>query len=87
MIWAATLPSRNVLKLQDKLQNVTEAPFVDMLTLLLMLQFQDDTDNLTLQLDGAPPHWSANMRDYLDEHLSQSSIGQNTDYNMPLTSQ
>ncbi|GFX88099.1 hypothetical protein TNCV_159142 [Trichonephila clavipes] len=45
-----------------------------MLTLLLMLQFQDDTDNLTLQLDGAPPHWSANMRDYLDEHLSQNNL-------------
>ncbi|GFV59218.1 hypothetical protein TNCV_2339591 [Trichonephila clavipes] len=34
--------------------------------------------------EGAPPHWSANVRDYLDEHLHQRWFGQVAEYNMPL---
>ncbi|GFW79485.1 hypothetical protein TNCV_4953661 [Trichonephila clavipes] len=41
--------------------------FIIFLYVLLMLQLQDNTDNFIVQLDGAPPHWSANMRDYLDQ--------------------
>ncbi|GFV49605.1 uncharacterized protein TNCV_2814631 [Trichonephila clavipes] len=47
------------------LKAVMGATFLDMLTLRLMLQLQDNIDNI-LQLDDAPPHWSANVRDYLD---------------------
>ncbi|GFX46104.1 hypothetical protein TNCV_2094221 [Trichonephila clavipes] len=42
-------------------------------------------DNFILQLDGAPPHRSVNVQDYLDEHLSHRLFGQVADYNMPLT--
>ncbi|GFV36976.1 hypothetical protein TNCV_4545641 [Trichonephila clavipes] len=34
------------------------AYFLDMLTLWLMLQLQEDINNFLLQLDGAPPYWS-----------------------------
>ncbi|GFS80016.1 hypothetical protein TNCV_751311 [Trichonephila clavipes] len=42
-----------------------------MLTLWWMPQLQDDIHVFILRLAGAPPLWSAYMRDYLDEHLSQ----------------
>ncbi|GFT34971.1 hypothetical protein TNCV_786831 [Trichonephila clavipes] len=51
----------------------------------LMSQLQDDIDSFILQLDDAPPHWSANVPEYFDEHLSHRWIGRCMDYDMPLT--
>ncbi|GFX26454.1 histone-lysine N-methyltransferase SETMAR [Trichonephila clavipes] len=50
-----------------------------------MPYLQDDIDNFISQLDGAPPHGSANARDYLEEYLPCQWIGRFVDYNMPLT--
>ncbi|GFV90431.1 hypothetical protein TNCV_50061 [Trichonephila clavipes] len=50
-----------------------------------MLQLQDNIDNFVLQLEGTPPHWSANVRNYLNKHLPHQWIGRVTDYNKPLT--
>ncbi|GFV44724.1 hypothetical protein TNCV_3681 [Trichonephila clavipes] len=36
-------------------QTITGATFLDILTLWLMLQLQDDIDSVVLQLDGEPP--------------------------------
>ncbi|GFU71071.1 hypothetical protein TNCV_1215961 [Trichonephila clavipes] len=44
----------------------------------LMPQLQDDLNNLILRLDGAPPHWSANVRDDLTDGLD-------ADHKTPLT--
>ncbi|GFS60415.1 uncharacterized protein TNCV_946751 [Trichonephila clavipes] len=43
-----------------------------------MPQLEDDIDNFIL-------HWSANVRDYLDEQLLHRRIERAVDYNMPLT--
>ncbi|GFV32171.1 uncharacterized protein TNCV_1674591 [Trichonephila clavipes] len=45
----------------------------------------DDIDNIILQLEGAPPHRSANVPDYLDEHLPHWWIRRVNDYNVRLT--
>ncbi|GFV03202.1 hypothetical protein TNCV_4017991 [Trichonephila clavipes] len=45
-----------------------------MITLWLLQQFQHDIDNFFLQLKVASPHWSAEGRDYLNEHLSFSPM-------------
>lgn len=66
-------------------KTVTESSFLNMLSLWLMPQLQDDSDNFILQLDGALPHWSDDMRNYLNQQLSHRWIEQSTDYNMPLT--
>ncbi|GFY33377.1 hypothetical protein TNCV_1898291 [Trichonephila clavipes] len=43
-------------------------------TLWLISHWHHDTDNFILQLDGTPLHWSANVRDYFDKHLSFSPM-------------
>ncbi|GFU90899.1 hypothetical protein TNCV_4922321 [Trichonephila clavipes] len=52
-------------------QNVTEATFLDMLILADATVARQHIDNFILQLDGAIPHWPANVRDCLDEQLPQ----------------
>ncbi|GFV02884.1 transposable element Tc3 transposase [Trichonephila clavipes] len=39
----------------------------------------------TPELDGSSLHWSANVRDYLDEHLPRLWIGRDVDKNIALT--
>ncbi|GFX99634.1 hypothetical protein TNCV_5026871 [Trichonephila clavipes] len=53
-------------------------------SLRLILQLQDDIDQFLLQLDGAPPHWLANVQDYLDEHLLHRWTERVSDYNVHL---
>ncbi|GFS86088.1 hypothetical protein TNCV_1583361 [Trichonephila clavipes] len=53
----------------------TEATFLGMATVWLVPQFQDNIANFILQLYGTTPHWSAKVRDYLDEHLPHRWIG------------
>ncbi|GFX82998.1 uncharacterized protein TNCV_4938681 [Trichonephila clavipes] len=67
--------------------SAVETPFlcVDMLTLWMMPQLQDDIDNFILLLKYAPPHSSVNMQDYLDEDLPHRWIGRAMDYNKPFT--
>ncbi|GFX33653.1 hypothetical protein TNCV_1933201 [Trichonephila clavipes] len=48
-------------------------------------QLQDNIYNFIFQLGGAPLHWSANVRDYLDEHLPLQRIERVVNHNMPLT--
>ncbi|GFW86047.1 hypothetical protein TNCV_1968551 [Trichonephila clavipes] len=36
--------------------------------------FRDDIGIFIFQLRGVPQHWSANVRDYLNEHLSPSPM-------------
>ncbi|GFW28244.1 hypothetical protein TNCV_4639121 [Trichonephila clavipes] len=62
----------------DDMQCYIVVQIDDTLTTLL-----DDIDNSTRLLDGAPPNWSAYVRDYLDEHLPH--ICRVVDYNIPLT--
>ncbi|GFU42751.1 hypothetical protein TNCV_3139481 [Trichonephila clavipes] len=52
---------------------------LDMFTLRLTPQLQDSIGNFILQLNGSPSHWSANLRDYFDEHLPRRWIGQVAD--------
>ncbi|GFW56919.1 hypothetical protein TNCV_161482 [Trichonephila clavipes] len=51
-------------KYSDFRQIVMGVTFLDMLTLKLMPQLQDDIDIFILQLDFMPPHWSVYVRDF-----------------------
>ncbi|GFW42319.1 hypothetical protein TNCV_1207721 [Trichonephila clavipes] len=59
--------------------------FLDLFTLCLILQLQDNVNNFILQLHGLPPHRSAKVRDYCKEHLPHRWIGRVADYTMPFT--
>ncbi|GFT74213.1 hypothetical protein TNCV_4081341 [Trichonephila clavipes] len=62
-------------------QTVTEAfIFLIMSTLWVLPQLQNDIDNFILQLNGAPPHWSVNVRNNLDEHFPQRWIEEVVDF-------
>ncbi|GFX26277.1 uncharacterized protein TNCV_948761 [Trichonephila clavipes] len=56
-----------------------------MLTLWSIPLLQDNIESFIIQLDGSPPQWAANMRDYLDEHLPYGWIERIANYNIPLT--
>ena len=42
---------------------------------LMELLFEEERADFIFQQDGAPPHWSLNVRQYLNATLHNKSIG------------
>jgi hypothetical protein len=55
-------------------KSVSGFAYLDMLQLWLLPQLQEDSDNLILQQDGAPPHFRLKVRRHLNTTLPQSWI-------------
>lgn len=49
--------------------------YVDMVTLWLMPQRENDSNEFIFQQDGAPPHFHCDVWAYLTQHLPQQWIG------------
>ncbi|GBO20425.1 hypothetical protein AVEN_196227-2, partial [Araneus ventricosus] len=50
-----------------------------MLEVWLMPQLDSDSTDYIFQQDGAPPHWSTEVRTFLNQHLPKRWIGRNGD--------
>ena len=62
-------------------QTVTGIAFLDMLTewLLEKMKLNEDSVDFILQMDGVPPHFHRQVREFLNQHLPQRWIGRGTD--------
>ncbi|GBM60386.1 hypothetical protein AVEN_156947-1 [Araneus ventricosus] len=60
-------------------QSVTSNLYLDMLEVWLMPQLDSDSTDYIFQQDGALPHWSTEVRTFLNQHLPKRSIGRNGD--------
>jgi hypothetical protein len=49
--------------------NVTGNSYLDMLTLWLLPQLEEDSNDFIFQQDGAPPHFHMAVRNHLNAHL------------------
>lgn len=56
-------------------QTVTGIVYLDMLQVWLFPQLTTDSSTFILQQDGAPPHWSTNVRNFLNTELPHRWIG------------
>jgi hypothetical protein len=54
---------------------VTGNSYLDMLTLWLLSQLEEDFNDFIFQQDGAPPHFHIAVRDHLNAHLPWRWIG------------
>ena len=65
---------------------VTGIAFLDMHTEWLLPQLNEDSADFILQMDGAPPHFHRQVREFLNQHLPQRLIGRGTDDDQMLLS-
>ncbi|PNF14136.1 hypothetical protein B7P43_G18364, partial [Cryptotermes secundus] len=56
-------------------KTVTGTSYLDMLQLWLFPQLAADSGDFVFQQDGAPPHWTINVRCYLNNELRHRWIG------------
>lgn len=62
----------------------TGVSYLEMISLWLVPQLQEDSDDFVWVQDGAPPHWHHYVREYLDENLPRRWIGREADMNNQL---
>ncbi|GBL92253.1 hypothetical protein AVEN_35809-1 [Araneus ventricosus] len=60
-------------------RSVTSNVYLDMLEVWLMTQLDPDSMDYIFQQDGAPLHWSTEVRTFLNQHLPKRWIGRSGD--------
>ncbi|GBO27919.1 hypothetical protein AVEN_91553-1 [Araneus ventricosus] len=60
-------------------RSVTSNVYLVMFEVWLMSQLDFDSTDYIFQQDGAPPHWSTEVRTFLNQHLPKCWIGQSGD--------
>nr|GBN04803.1 hypothetical protein AVEN_49300-1 [Araneus ventricosus] len=60
-------------------RSVTSNVYLDMLEVWLMPQLDSDSTDYIFQQDGAPPHWSTEVRTFLYQHLPKRWIDRSGD--------
>lgn len=65
-------------------KTVTGISYLDMLQLWLFPQLKEDSNNFVFQQDGAPPHWHAEVRSYLNNEVPRRWIGRCADQDLAL---
>ena len=63
---------------------ITDAVYLDMLQLWLILQLEEHEDDFAFQQDGALSHFMCDVREYLNTHLPHRWIGQASEDDVPL---
>ncbi|GBM10111.1 hypothetical protein AVEN_92930-1 [Araneus ventricosus] len=60
-------------------RSVTSNVYLDMIEVWLMPQLDSDSTDYIFQQDGAPPHWSTEVRTFLNQRLPKRWIGRSGD--------
>ena len=56
-------------------KSITSPIYLDLLQFYVIPQLEHLQPNILFQQDGAPPHWSLNVREYLDNVFPNRWIG------------
>ncbi|GBO24293.1 hypothetical protein AVEN_26366-1 [Araneus ventricosus] len=60
-------------------RSVTSNVYLDLLEVWFMPQLDSDSTDYIFLQDGAPPHWSTEVRTFLNQHLPKRRIGRSGD--------
>ncbi len=75
MVWCAMSKSGVIGPYFFENENVTGSTYKRMLRYFLFPKLQNYSENMIFQQDGAPPHYSLEVREYIDRKLPNQWIG------------